>query len=393
MKKKLRVGVIFGGRSGEHEVSLRSAEAIIANIDAEKYEVVPIAITKKGRWLASVAPQQLAASYAETSFSEQSASRAVETASSEDDSAQNSIGENVLLIEHEQAGGLARLDNQQSRESIEPLDVIFPVLHGTYGEDGTIQGLFETYNIPYVGCGVLASACGMDKIVMKRLFQAADLPVCRYAWFLRGRWECEPQSIVDKIERELGYPVFVKPANLGSSVGISKATDRAGLELAINLAAKFDRRLIVEQGLDVREIECAVMGNDTVETSLPGEYVIHEESARFLDYTEKYSATGHTEFLVPAQLSPEMQTRVRQLAAETFRSIDGAGLARVDFFIRRDTGELLVNELNTMPGFTPTSGYPKMWQASGLSYPQLLDRLIQLALERHADKGRNQTSL
>ncbi|MCP9493695.1 MAG: D-alanine--D-alanine ligase [Pyrinomonadaceae bacterium MAG19_C2-C3] len=384
MAKKLKVGVVFGGRSGEHEVSLRSAGAIIEAMDKTKYEVVPIGITKQGRWLAATSPAQLAdvntknLNATEVSTGDASTSRA--------------------LIESSHKASLMSLGGDSGTDAhidshIEGFDVVFPVLHGTFGEDGTIQGLLETYNVPYVGCGVLASACGMDKIVMKQLFHGAGLPQCHYEWFRRGEWEADRERITRLIKKNLGFPCFVKPANLGSSVGISKADDKNQLETAIDLAARFDRRIIVEEGLDVREIECAVLGNDEPEASLPGEYIVHDEAAKFLDYAEKYSNTGHNEFVTPAPLSSELQTQVQTMARTAFRAVDGAGLARVDFFLRRDTNELLINELNTMPGFTDTSGYPKMWAASGLSFPNLVDRLITLALERHADKSRNQTSI
>src|SRR5205823_11876250 len=249
-----------------------------------------------------------------------------------------------------------------------PLDLIFPVLHGTYGEDGTIQGLLEMAGVPYVGCGVLASACGMDKVTMKALFRDAGLPVCAYLWFLRGEWERERAAVLRRIARKLGFPVFVKPANLGSSVGVSKATDKRTLAAAIELAARYDRKIIVEEGLDAREIECAVIGNDEPEASLPGEYVVHDEQAKFLDYTEKYSSTGHVEFVVPAPISKRQTRRVQEMSVRAFKAIDGAGFARVDFFLRRDTNKLLVNELNTIPGLTDVSGFPKMWAASGVSF-------------------------
>lgn len=365
---KLCVGVAFGGRSGEHEVSVRSARAVIAALDREKYDVVPLAITKAGRWLApaesetligvGAAPESLATSVPDT-------------------------GDAVRSF--------AKMN--QAAEASRQLDVIFPVLHGTFGEDGTIQGLLEMVDVPYVGCGVLASAGGMDKVAMKTLFRDAGLPVCRYTWFLRRDWERDRAGTMRRVAEELGFPVFVKPANLGSSVGISRAGDVAELERAIESAARYDRKIIVEEGLDVREIECAVLGNDDAVASLPGEYVVSDERARFLDYTEKYAATGHVEFVVPADVPEGMRERIRRMAINSFRAIDGAGLARVDFFLRRDTGELLVNELNTMPGFTNVSGYPKMWAASGLNFGALVDRLIDLALERHADKSRNLTDL
>lgn len=365
---KLRVGVAFGGRSGEHEVSVRSARAVIAALDSAKYEVVPLAITKAGRWLAPAAGKSLIG-----------VDRVTESLPA-------SVSDSGDAVR-----GLARMD--QASDASERLDVVFPVLHGTFGEDGTIQGLLEMADIPYIGCGVLASAGGMDKIAMKTLFRDAGLPVCRYMWFLRRDWERDRAGTIRRISDDLGFPVFVKPANLGSSVGISRAADTEELARAIDSAARYDRKIIVEEGLDVREIECAVLGNDDAIASLPGEYVVRDERARFLDYTEKYAATGHVEFVVPADVPEELRERIRRMAIESFRAIDGAGLARVDFFLRRDTGELLVNELNTMPGFTPVSGYPKMWAASGLDFAGLVDRLIELALERHADKSRNLTDL
>ncbi len=288
--------------------------------------------------------------------------------------------------------GLVKLGGADSRAPL-MLDVVFPVLHGTYGEDGTIQGLLEMAGVPYVGCGVLASSCGMDKVVMKALFRDAGLPVCKYLWFLRGEWERDPGPVLRRIAKEIGYPCFVKPANLGSSVGISKAIDRRTLQEAIDLAARYDRKVIVEEGLDAREIECAVLGNDEPEASLPGEYVVHDQRAAFLDYTEKYSSTGHVEFIVPAKMPHKLTVRIQKMAERAFKSVDGAGFARVDFFVRRDNGELIINELNTIPGLTEVSGYPKMWAASGMPFPQVLDRLIELALERHQDKIRNMTSL
>jgi len=368
---KLRVGVIFGGRSGEHEVSLRSARAIMDAMDRHKYEVLPVAITKEGRWLS---PRE----------------------------ATNLPPEEMISINEEQSvslsgdpsrRGLLRLEEHGERKMLQSLDVIFPALHGTFGEDGTIQGLLEMATLPYVGCGVLASSCGMDKVVMKSLFREAGLPICRHIWFLRADWERDGTDIMRRVEREIGFPCFIKPANLGSSVGISKAKDATGLEEAINLAARYDRKIIIEEGLDVREIECAVLGNDAPEASLPGEYVSAAHESLFLDYTEKYSSTGHVEFVVPAPIPEALAVRITKMAVEAFRAIDGAGLARVDFFLRRDTDELLINELNTMPGFTQVSGYPKMWAASGLPFPQLVDRLIELAVERHKDKERNETSI
>jgi D-alanine-D-alanine ligase len=274
-----------------------------------------------------------------------------------------------------------------------PIDVVFPILHGTFGEDGTLQGLLEMANIPYVGCGVLASSCGMDKVTMKALFQEAGLPICKHLWFLRSHWKNDRRQVMRRVKREIGFPCFVKPANLGSSVGVSRATNDESLIGAVELAASYDRKIIVEEALDAREIECAIIGNDQPRASLPGEYVVHEESARFLDYTEKYASTGHVEFVVPAPLSKAVTARIQKMAIKAFQAIDGAGLARVDFFLKRDTKELIINELNTMPGLTEVSGYPKMWEASGIKFPQVLDQLIELAFERHRDKSLTRTSL
>ena len=378
MKTKLRVGVIFGGRSGEHEISLRSARTVIELLNPKKYEVLPVAITKEGKWLAPADAARLLSEKTKRLLPEEIMRRA---------------DRSVAIIGDPSQSGLVPLDRTNEADERQPLDVVFPVLHGTYGEDGTIQGLLEMSGVPYVGCGVLASSCGMDKVAMKSLFRDAGLPLCKYVWFLRSQWESDPEKIVRQITREIGFPCFAKPANLGSSVGISKATDKENLITAIKLAAQYDRKLIVEEGLDVREIECAVLGNDEPQASLPGEYVVKDVAANFLDYTEKYSGTGHVEFVVPAPLSKALTERIQRMATKAFQAVDGAGLARVDFFLRRDTKELLINELNTMPGLTDVSGYPQMWEASGVPFPQVLDRLIELAFERHRDKSRNATSL
>ncbi|HEX8749082.1 MAG TPA: D-alanine--D-alanine ligase family protein [Pyrinomonadaceae bacterium] len=376
MTKKLRVGVVFGGRSGEHEVSVRSARSVIEALDKRRYEVVPIAITKTGKWLAPA---------------DSSALLPGETKQLLSPAMVKGESRNIALIGDPTHQGLVPLDGD-SGES-QPLDVVFPVLHGTYGEDGTIQGLFDMAGIPYVGCGVLASACGMDKVTMKTLFRDAGLPQCRYTWFLRSEWDRDREAVIRKVARRIGFPCFVKPANLGSSVGISRATDKKSLATAIELAARYDRKVIVEEGLDAREIECGVMGNDEPEASLPGEYVVHDPAASFLDYTEKYSSTGHVDFVVPAPLSKAQTARIRRMSVEAFRVVDGAGLARVDFFLRRDTGELLINELNTLPGLTDVSGFPKMWDATGMPFHRVIDRLIELALERHREKQRTVTSI
>jgi D-alanine-D-alanine ligase len=376
LKKKLRVGVIFGGRSGEHEVSLRSARAVIEALDPARYEIVPIAITKEGKWLPPIAAIKLLPADTDKFLNQEIISK------------EHSA---VAILGDPSQRGLVSLNSAAGR-SIESLDVIFPVLHGPSGEDGTLQGLLEMADIPYVGCGVLASSCGMDKVAMKALFAQEGLPLCRYTWFLRSQWQRDPQSIKRKVKRELGFPCFVKPANLGSSVGVSKAVDEDSLSRAIGLAAEFDRKVIVEEGLDAREVECAVLGNDEPQASLPGEYVIFDEAARFLDYTEKYTSTGNVEFVVPAPLSKALTARIQKLALRAFKSIDGSGLARVDFFLRRDTKELLINELNTLPGLTEVSGYPKMWAASGMPFESVLTRLIDLAFERHREKSLNRIS-
>ena len=376
--KKLRVGVIFGGRSSEHEVSVRSARAVIDAMDAEKYEVTPIAITKEGKWLSPAQSVNLLPAETKKLLPGGVVAEKRQPSALIGDPSSNGLVRNVATDEH---------------DSHQRLDVVFPVLHGTYGEDGTIQGWFEMVGIPYVGCGVLASSCGMDKVTMKALFREAGLPICKHTWVLRKVWDEDRQSVVRSVIRKIGFPCFVKPANLGSSVGISKATDKASLEKAIDLAARYDRKVIIEEGLDAREIECGVMGNDKVVSSLPGEYVVHDKAASFLDYTEKYSGTGHVEFVVPAPLSKTQTARIQRLAGRAFQAVDGAGLARVDFFLRRDTGEILINELNTLPGLTDVSGFPKMWEATGISFPEVIDRLIQLALENYREKSRNETSI
>jgi D-alanine-D-alanine ligase len=359
--KKLRVGVIFGGRSGEHEVSIRTARAIVEAIDRRKFDVVPIAITKEGKWLAPSQSAQLLPA---------------------------SVHDLLPSRTHTATGEIALLGDSTG----EKVDVVFPALHGPFGEDGTVQGLLEVADVPYVGCGVLASSCGMDKVTMKSLFVQAGLPICKHIWFLRSQWRNDPSKILRKVNSEIGFPCFVKPANLGSSVGVSRATDKESLSKAIDLAAEYDRKIIVEEELVAREIECAVLGNDEPKASLPGEYVVYDEAARFLDYTEKYASTGHVSFVVPAPLSKSMTTKIQRMAIRAFQSVDGSGLARVDFFLTRNGGDLVVNELNTMPGLTEVSGYPKMWEASGLPFPRLLETLIELAFERHKEKSLTKTS-
>ena len=359
MKKRIRVGVLFGGRSGEHEVSLVSAASVIKALDRSKYDVVPIGITREGRWrlgreALKLLPQVL------------------------------DQGTPVIPSVDPQGPKLVPLKAARNLLAQPQVDVIFPVLHGTFGEDGTIQGLLELAGIPYVGAGVLGSAVGMDKDVMKRLFRDAGLPVVEWEVILRSEWEQNPAKLRKLIETRLGYPLFVKPANLGSSVGISKVHNRRELGPAIDLAAGYDRKIIVEKGLDAREIECSVLGNDSPQASVPGEIVPVNE---FYDYEAKYVKEG-SELLIPAKLTRAGTRRVQTLALQAFRAVDCAGMARVDFLLDRPSGKLYVNEVNTIPGFTPISMYPKLWEASGLSYPALLDRLIKLALERHHEKQR-----
>ncbi|MBK7708942.1 MAG: D-alanine--D-alanine ligase [Acidobacteria bacterium] len=376
--KKIAVGIVFGGRSGEHEVAVRSAKTVIEKIDRDKYEVVPIAITRDGNWLNPVESLGF--------FPPETQSLMIDR-----------IGEfprnAIAVLGDTKYRGITKLEVAEGESRLWPLDVIFPILHGTFGEDGTVQGLFEMAGIPYVGCGVLSSSCGMDKVFMKILFRDAGLPICKYVWFLRSEWEHNNETTIRQIESKLGYPCFVKPANLGSSVGISKASNKIQLRDAIDLAAEYDRKIIVEECLEMREIECAVLGNDEPRASLPGEYIIKDASKKFLDYTEKYAGTGSNEFVVPAPLSEELGRKVQQLSIAAFKAIDGSGLARVDFFLRNDNGALLVNEINTMPGLTDASGYPKMWEGTGLEFSQVVDALITLAIERHADLSRNKTTI
>jgi D-alanine-D-alanine ligase len=371
---KINIGVIFGGRSGEHEISIRSAKAVIENIDADKYSVIPIAISPEGKWLSPREALQLLPDGAGHAF----------------DTDVSSWSKPVAVVGDTGFRGLTMMGSENNSSA--RLDVVFPMLHGTFGEDGTIQGLLEMADVPYIGCGVLASSCGMDKVVMKKLFTDAGLPICKYLWFLRSEWESKSDAVIKGIEADLGYPCFVKPANLGSSVGVSRADDKESLKKAIDLAALYDRKIVVEESLDMREIECAVLGNDTPKASLPGEYIIRDENKKFLDYTEKYSGTGNNEFVVPAPISDELSDKIRDLAVRAFTAIDGSGLARVDFFLRRDNGMLLINEINTMPGLTDASGFPKMWAGTGLPFPRVIDELVDLAFERHRDKSRNITT-
>jgi D-alanine-D-alanine ligase len=381
--KPLRVGVIYGGRSGEHEVSLASAAAVFANLDRTKYEPVPILIDKEGRWVVAERPP-LAMKAADTIEQARLESGRQIGGAREVHLVARPSSETMLSIDRKAAS-----DGSQALVTGVGLDVIFPVLHGPYGEDGTVQGLLELANIPYVGCGVLASAVGMDKVMMKVVFAARGLPICDYAVVRKSDWLADRDGLTKSVIEQLGFPVFVKPANLGSSVGISKAKDRDELIAAIDLAAGFDRKIIIEAGVpDAREIECAVLGNDDPIASIAGEVI---PSREFYDYEAKYlDDASRTE--IPADLTPAQLAEVQRLSREAFLAIDGSGLARVDFLLSRRDGQLLLNEVNTLPGFTTISMYGKLWEASGVSYPELLDRLIALALERHTAKQELRTS-
>lgn len=371
MAKKIRVGLIFGGESGEHEVSLASAQSVARAIHRDKYDVVMIGITKEGRWLAGEnALKQLAASSPSLLLAANSGdgvAKEIPEASSKD------------LVPHASGG-------PNNVSPLSSIDVAFPLLHGPLGEDGTVQGLLELVDLPYVGAGVAASAVGMDKELMKAIFRANALPVTDYMVILRREWESKPEETINRIENAFGYPCFIKPANLGSSVGVTKARNWDELAQGLATAAQFDRKLLAERILDAREVECSVLGNDEPIASLPGEVILKRE---FYDYAAKYDDTAGTEFVIPADLSPEMTANIQALAVRAFRAIDCSGMARVDFFVERSTNKIFLNEINTIPGFTTVSMYPKMWEKSGLAYADLIDRLIQLALQRHSDKERS----
>jgi len=358
---RIRVGLLFGGRSGEHEVSLTSAASVLQALDPSKYEVVPIGITREGRWLIGTATDHLLPQVLDT-------------------------GQPVTPSLDPSTDGPQLVALGSGRGSAEPtgkLDVIFPVLHGTFGEDGTVQGLLELSGIPYVGAGVLASAVGMDKDIMKRLFRDAGLPVVDWVIVRRGEWQHSRSEVLRLIRKKLRFPLFVKPVNLGSSVGISKVHNERELPAALDLAASFDRKILVEKGVDAREIECSVLGNDRPEASVPGEVIPINE---FYDYEAKYLKEG-SRLIIPAPLGKRETKRVREFAVRAFQAIEGAGMGRVDFLLDRRTRKIFVNEINTIPGFTPISMYPKLWEATGLAYPKLLDRLIELALERSREKA------
>src|SRR3954462_7287937 len=391
--KKLRIGVLFGGRSGEHEVSLLSAASVLNGIERSKYDVAPFGISKEGRWLTSGESQKLLKGDHQPENPRHLRAGDPET----------TVGAAVLargdsvMVPPEPSGARHSLVpfesgavSQNTAHQPIDVDVIFPVLHGTFGEDGTIQGLLELAGIPYVGAGVLGSAAGMDKDAMKRLFAAAGLPIVKHVTVLRSQWERDPKKIRRLVESKLRYPLFVRPANLGSSVGISKVHDKSELAAAMNMAANYDRKIVIEQGVGskkqkAREIEVSVLGNDEPEASIAGEIV---PGAEFYDYAAKYLDEG-SKLLIPAKLAKREMKKVQELAVAALQAVDCAGLARVDFLMDAKTGKLFVNEINTMPGFTAISMYPKLWAASGVQYTELITRLVELALERHAEKKKN----
>src|SRR2546427_9769091 len=355
--KRLRVGVIFGGRSGEHEVSLASAASVVRALDPEKYEAVPIGIGKDGRWFIGTPAQKMLPDVLRQ-------------------------GQRVMLSADPNVAALMPLEERGSGS--QRVDVIFPVLHGTYGEDGTVQGLLDLAGLPYVGSGVIGSAVGMDKDMQKRLFLQARLPVGEFLAILRSEWENGRQRILKAIAKKFRYPLFVKPATLGSSVGMSKVHSHAELAPALNLAAEFAMKILVERNMIAREIEVSVLGNHDPKASVPGEIVPHHE---FYDYAAKYLEEG-TQLLIPAKLTAAQVKKIQKYAVDAFRALELSGMARVDFFLEKKGGKIDLNEVNTIPGFTSISMYPKMWEASGIPFRELIDKLIELALEMHAEKAR-----
>ena len=370
---RLRVGVVFGGRSGEHEVSLASAASVIAALEERGHAVVPIGIARNGRWVVGGDPLRALAAEARVALPSNDADGAVKKA----------LANRAEAVESASVESLARTEPAGSLppELRQGLDVVVIMLHGPYGEDGTIQGLFELADVPYVGAGVLASAVGMDKVTMKAVFQAYGLPIVEHVVVTRHEWRSAPDRVAARVAETVGFPCFVKPSNLGSSVGISKVSEAGALAAAVDLAAGHDRKILVERAVRGREIEVGVLGNDEPIASLPGEI---SYDADWYDYSTKY-LEGEARVTVPAPVSPETTRRIRELAIAAFRAVDCSGMARVDFFLEGD--RVLVNEINTIPGFTSTSAYAKMWAASGLGYTALIDRLIELALERHHGKG------
>lgn len=370
-RAKLRVGVIFGGRSGEHEVSVASAASVLDALDRERYEVVPIGITHEGRWLAGADPRRMLSG------------AAMHEAAAPDDHVTA-----VTLTGDPTRNGLIAAADAQAPAFQRPLDIVIPVLHGTYGEDGKMQGLLEMAGVAYAGSGVLGAALGMDKEKAKLVFQAMGLPVVPWVTARRHEHDHDADALCARVEARFSYPIFVKPANMGSSVGVGKARSRAELRDALATALAYDRKAVVEPGVNCRELECAVLGNDEPITSVVGEVV---PSNDFYDYRAKY-VDNASRLDIPANLPAETADQIRTMAVAAFLALDLSGLARVDFFLDKDSGSLYINEVNTMPGFTQISMYPKLWEASGVAYPELLNRLIQLGLERHADTQRNRTS-
>ncbi len=366
--RKIRVGVIFGGKSGEHDVSLRSARAVMDALDPTRYEVVPLGITREGRWLTGGDPLQQLESGSELARLE---GRATSTDDEPDTALVTQTTAQPPLLTNSETGGAGAID------------VIFPVLHGPRGEDGTMQGLLELADIPYVGAGVLASAVAMDKALTKVVLAQAGIPQAPWLTLLKREWERDPVAVTERVERDLGFPCFVKPANMGSSVGITKVKDPTELAAAIALAASYDRKLVIEAGIDARELEISVLGNDEPIASAISEI---EPKGEFYDYTAKYVDEDGATFTLPAKITAEQAAALRALALAAYRAIDCAGMARVDFFLERGTDRLLLNEINTIPGFTSISQYPKMWEASGLPFKQLVERLIELAVDRHQEK-------
>jgi D-alanine-D-alanine ligase len=360
-KKRLRVGVLFGGRSGEHEVSLVSAASVIRGLDPDKYEPVPIGITKDGHWLVGEGAAKLLPDILKS-------------------------GRRVMLTADPTEAAIVPLDRGAGAQRF---DVIFPVMHGTFGEDGTIQGMLELADIPFVGAGVLGSAIGMDKDVSKRLCECAGIPVVPWVTVFRWNWEKEPAEVQAEIEAKFPYPVFVKPATLGSSVGMTKVHNSAELAPALSLACEFGMKILVEKAVSAREIEVSVLGNHDPQASVPGEIIPHRE---FYDYTAKYLEDG-TQLLIPADLKPPLAKKIQALAVEAFRTLELSGMARVDFFLEKKGGKLFLNEVNTIPGFTSISMYPKLWEASGISFRELIDKLIDLALEMHREKARTKYAI
>ncbi|WP_442603015.1 D-alanine--D-alanine ligase [Paenibacillus sp. KN14-4R] len=378
MTTKTRVGLIYGGKSGEHEVSLQTAFAVSQAMNYDKYEIIPFYITKQGEWKKGTPL---------LSPPESPLALASPTASSA--KAMASIFSGLQTEEKVQVSSVSSTVSQSQAAGEDTLDVFFPLLHGTFGEDGTIQGLLEMANMPYVGAGVLASAVGMDKVFMKKAFAAEGLPQCVYRHFTRSQWEKAQSDLIMETEISIGYPSFVKPANLGSSVGITKANNRDELIQAVEYALRFDRKVIVEENIDAREIEVAVLGNDEPQASVPGEIV---SSSEYYDYKAKY-VDGKSTMIIPAEIPAELASELREMAIRAFQAVDGSGLSRVDFFVRREDQAVMINEINTMPGFTPFSMYPLLWKETGKSYGELLDDLIRLALERHAAKQKIQYTM